>query len=83
STLGFLQYLAPSVQFVLAVTVLHESMDAERWRSFGLIWTALAIYSFDAWRTVRRDGRRNSISVRPQPPIPPSPVVPPVSSLHR
>jgi chloramphenicol-sensitive protein RarD len=81
STLGFLQYLAPTVQFVLAVTVLHESMDGERWWSFGFIWIALAVYSYDTWRTLRRDRRLRAVSRRPQAPIRSSPVAPPLSSV--
>jgi chloramphenicol-sensitive protein RarD len=54
STLGFLQYLAPSVQFLLAITVLGEPMAPEKWASFACIWVALAVYSFDAGRGLRR-----------------------------
>ena len=54
STLGFLQYLAPTGQFLLAIFVLGEHMSPDRWISFGCIWVALAIYSFDTWRASRR-----------------------------
>lgn len=54
STLGFLQYLAPTVQFLLAITVLGEPMNPENWVSFACIWTALTVYSFDAWRGMRQ-----------------------------
>jgi chloramphenicol-sensitive protein RarD len=56
STLGFLQYLAPTVQFVLAITVLgeRESMDLARWTSFVCIWVAIAIYTLDAWVWLRQ-----------------------------
>jgi chloramphenicol-sensitive protein RarD len=54
STLGFLQYLAPSLQFVLAITVLGEPIDPVKWASFAFIWAALAVYSWDAWRALRR-----------------------------
>jgi chloramphenicol-sensitive protein RarD len=50
STLGFLQYIAPTVQFVLAVVHLREQVTPERWRSFALIWAGLAVYSLDSWR---------------------------------
>jgi chloramphenicol-sensitive protein RarD len=56
STLGFLQYLAPTLQFLLAITVLGEPMDPHRWVSFACIWVALGVYSYDAWRSLR--GRR-------------------------
>jgi chloramphenicol-sensitive protein RarD len=57
STLGFLQYVAPSAQFVLAITVLGEPMASDRWISFGCIWIALATYSFDTWRALSRSRR--------------------------
>jgi chloramphenicol-sensitive protein RarD len=54
STLGFIQYIAPSIQFLLATMVLGEPMDDVKWRSFAAIWTALAVYSFDTWRAIRQ-----------------------------
>ncbi len=56
STLGFLQYLAPSAQFLLAITALGEPMAPENWVSFACIWVALAVYSFDVWRGLRQGG---------------------------
>ena len=47
---GFMQYLTPSIQFVLALTVFHEEMPAVRWIGFGLVWAALAILSVDILR---------------------------------
>jgi len=48
STLGFLQYLSPSLQFLLAVLVFHEPFNSLRLFSFALIWIAIAIYSLDS-----------------------------------
>lgn len=48
TTIGMLQYLSPSIQFLLAIYVLHEEINALRLVSFGLIWLSLAIYSADA-----------------------------------
>ncbi len=53
STLGFLQYLAPSGQFVLAVTVYREPLPTVQLASFGLIWAGLAVFSTDAWFRLR------------------------------
>jgi chloramphenicol-sensitive protein RarD len=39
---GFMQYLTPSIQFVLALTVFHEPMPAARWIGFGIVWLGLA-----------------------------------------
>jgi chloramphenicol-sensitive protein RarD len=44
STLGLLQYLSPTVQFLLAVFAYGEPFDAARAVAFGFIWTALAIF---------------------------------------
>lgn len=54
STLGFLQYLSPTIAFALAVTVLGEPFSGERLPAFALIWTALAVYTADTWRAMAR-----------------------------
>lgn len=60
--IGFLQYIAPSLQFLLAVFVFGEAFTANDALSFTLIWCGLLIYSIDQMR--RRAGRRvNGISV--------------------
>lgn len=48
STLGFFQYLAPTLTFLLGVFVYHEPFDPARQLTFALIWLALAIYSVDS-----------------------------------
>ena len=47
-TIGFLQYLAPSCTFLLAVFVYGEPFSTAQAATFGLIWTALVIFSTDA-----------------------------------
>jgi chloramphenicol-sensitive protein RarD len=54
STLGFLQYIAPSLQFLQAVLFFGESFTPPRQVSFGLIWAALALYSIDSALAYRR-----------------------------
>ncbi|MEW5888895.1 MAG: EamA family transporter RarD [Pseudomonadota bacterium] len=54
STLGFLQYIVPTLTLVLAVYVFGESFGRAQFVTFGLIWLGLALYSFDLWRTLRR-----------------------------
>jgi chloramphenicol-sensitive protein RarD len=44
ATLGLLQFIAPSLQFVLAITLFGERLEALRLASFGLIWAGLAVY---------------------------------------
>ncbi len=46
--LGLLQYLAPTLQFVLGVLVVGEEMPAGRWVGFALVWVALAIFTVEA-----------------------------------
>ncbi len=53
TTLGLLQYLGPTIQFILGVWVFDEPFAANRLVGFGLIWTALALYSADGWRSMR------------------------------
>lgn len=50
---GFMQYLTPSIQFVLALTVFHEPMPQVRWIGFGLVWFALVLLSVDLVRQNR------------------------------
>ncbi|MEP6814524.1 MAG: EamA family transporter RarD [Marmoricola sp.] len=57
TTLGLLQYLAPVIQFVIGVTIVHESMTPVRWAGFGLVWVALAVFTVDALRHRRRQLR--------------------------
>jgi chloramphenicol-sensitive protein RarD len=40
---GFLQYVAPILQFLLGVAVLHEAMPPARLAGFALVWVALAL----------------------------------------
>ena len=53
STLGFLQYIAPSIQFLLAVLVYGERLTTAHLICFGAIWTALVIYAAEGWRLNR------------------------------
>ena len=50
ATIGFLQYLSPSLQLLLAVVVYGEPFTRTHLVTFSCIWTALALYSFDALR---------------------------------
>jgi chloramphenicol-sensitive protein RarD len=56
-TLGLLQYLTPTLQFLLGVAYFHEDMPAGRWIGFALVWVALAIFTLDLVRQ-RRPGTR-------------------------
>lgn len=54
STLGFLQYIGPCLMFMLAMFVYGEEVGNDRWVTFGFIWTALAIFTWDSVRTYRQ-----------------------------
>jgi len=54
STIGLMQYIAPSCLMGLSVLVYGEALPPSRALVFGLIWTGLALYAFDAARPRRR-----------------------------
>jgi chloramphenicol-sensitive protein RarD len=57
STLGFLQYIAPSLQFLLAVLVFGEPLTRSHIVCFAAIWAALVIFVFEGIRKGRAAGR--------------------------
>jgi chloramphenicol-sensitive protein RarD len=56
TTLGFLQYLAPTLQFVIAYYLLDEKKEfgPQNWTGFAFIWTALVIFSLDSLLAAQR-----------------------------
>lgn len=54
STLGLLQYVAPTVQLIIGIWVYHEAFTSSRLLSFGFIWAALALYTADNLWSQRR-----------------------------
>jgi len=58
TTMGFIQYFAPFIQFIVGVFVLHEPMPLERWIGFGLVWVALVVLTFDLIRGARAARRQ-------------------------
>ncbi|MEZ3157445.1 EamA family transporter RarD [Microbacterium sp. BWR-S6Y] len=54
TVIGLLQFVAPIIQFVIGVWVLHEPMTAERWVGFALVWVALVMLSVDSIVASRR-----------------------------
>jgi chloramphenicol-sensitive protein RarD len=54
STIGFLQYLAPTGQFLLAALAYREPVPLDRLLAFTVIWAGLAVFSFDLWRRATR-----------------------------
>lgn len=70
STVGFLQYVAPSGQFLLAVFAYAEPFARTRLLAFVLIWIALAVFSADLWRqrAYSQPRRRKNASSPPDSP---------------
>lgn len=50
STIGMFQYIAPSIQFLVAVFLFGEPLTVPRFISFALIWLSLAVFSYGSWR---------------------------------
>jgi chloramphenicol-sensitive protein RarD len=57
TTIGLLQYLAPTIQFALGVLLFREDMPVMRWVGFGLVWVALVIFTYEAVTHRRRQLR--------------------------
>ncbi len=57
TTIGLLQYLAPTLQFALGLVVFGEHMTAVKWFGFVLVWIALVVFTADALRHRRRQLR--------------------------
>jgi chloramphenicol-sensitive protein RarD len=54
STLGILQYIAPTCQFLLGILVYDEPFTFARLIGFGIIWSALIIFTFEGVAVRRR-----------------------------
>ncbi|WP_444859303.1 EamA family transporter RarD [Serratia sp. (in: enterobacteria)] len=54
STLGFFQYLGPTLMFLLAVTFYGETVGQDKLVTFGFIWAALILFTLDALYTQRK-----------------------------
>ena len=50
ATIGLVQYLNPTLQFLVATLIFQEEFTFWHAVAFAMIWTALAIYSAAAWR---------------------------------
>jgi chloramphenicol-sensitive protein RarD len=60
SALGLLQYLTPSLQLACGILVYHEPMPPARLAGFALVWAALAAFTWDGVRHVRRQSRQRA-----------------------
>lgn len=62
TTLGLLQYIAPSVQFLIGLLIYHETFDTARFQAFGFIWAGLILYTTDGY-LAQRLVRSSSVSL--------------------
>jgi chloramphenicol-sensitive protein RarD len=53
ATIGFLQYIGPSMMFILAVFAYGEPLSVHQLTAFIFIWTALAVYTVDSTRAFK------------------------------
>lgn len=53
SSLGFFQYIGPSIMFLLATFYFHEPLYLAEFITFAFIWSALALYSYDAYHHIK------------------------------
>lgn len=51
STIGFLQYVGPTLQFIVAIMVFREPLDPAKLLSFALCWIGIAVYVADSLRS--------------------------------
>lgn len=54
ATLGLLQYLAPTLQFLCGVVLLGETLGTGQMASFGLIWLGLILFASDSYAAARQ-----------------------------
>ena len=63
TTMGLLQYLTPTIQFMLAIFLRHEPMPSARWLGFVFIWIALITLGYDL---IKSGSPRNNGLAQPE-----------------
>lgn len=53
ATIGLIQYIGPTIQFLLAIFLYREPLTTAHLLTFPLIWAGLLLYSWDMWRQAR------------------------------
>ncbi|AOR62810.1 EamA family transporter RarD [Pectobacterium wasabiae] len=66
STLGFFQYLGPTIMFMLAVVFYGETFSSDKLITFAFIWGALVLFILDALYTQRKLRRTPATASQPQ-----------------
>jgi chloramphenicol-sensitive protein RarD len=49
STVGFIMYINPTIQFLIAILILNEAYPPQRMVTFGIIWAALILFMIGLW----------------------------------
>jgi chloramphenicol-sensitive protein RarD len=57
SYIGFMQYLTPTLQFLIGLLIFQEPMPPARWVGFLMVWLALALLTFDGLRQLRKKSK--------------------------
>lgn len=57
STVGLLQYITPTLQFLIGWLVVGEALPTSRWIGFGLVWVALVVLTLDGMRNAGAAGQ--------------------------
>jgi chloramphenicol-sensitive protein RarD len=60
SAIGFIQYVSPTIQLLLAVFLFDESVKPAQWICLGLIWIALLLFAADGMRNSRAEAREQA-----------------------
>ena len=58
STIGFLQYIGPTGQFLVALLVFREPLDRDKLVAFMFCWAAIVVYSWSTWQTAQGEANR-------------------------
>ena len=67
STLGFFQYIGPSLMFILAVVIYNEPLSTGRLVTFGFVWPAVAVFTYDSVKHYRREKKEKKLAaLRPE-----------------
>lgn len=69
STVGILQYVTPTLQFLLAVALYHEPFGSAHALAFAFIWAALALYTWDSFQASRQPDASGVAPSLPPPPF--------------
>ncbi|MFH1915586.1 MAG: EamA family transporter RarD [Pseudomonadota bacterium] len=67
TTIGLLQYIAPSIAFMLGIFAYNEPFGPSHLLTFALIWSGLALYTVDSVRAIRRHHRARSLAKQAAP----------------